>query len=182
MTQHDENPPFYDDAPARKGNTPGKAITVAEVRRVGAQAAMLLGLARKMPPDELEALGVRPEHLEALQESIEGIEALPAPTAKAMFLAGFSHEVTKELVLTNYHRTILALHACAPVIGYRLMDKVDDYNAPGSTRVLIELAKGLGILQPAEAVSQQKRMALLDLEELRKKPADELRDEILRHS
>lgn len=183
MTRRAASPAEVGDG---SGSETAPPLTFAAIRKAKTQTALLLGLAQTATDDELRELGIdRAELMELVLDASSAAEAVPLPTAKAMFMAGFSKDVTKEFALTVYHRTTLALHAAAPIIVHRLMAKADDHNAPGSTRVLIELAKGLGLLQPAEPLSTKRRMQMLDIDELREKARQDpeaLKDEILRRS
>lgn len=160
---------------------PVHEATVEDVRRVQTQALTLLTLARETPREDLEALGISPEQVREVAAAIRKSTAT-VPSAKAMLLASMSEALSPAVVRSAYQRTLVALHSLAPLIALRLAAKIDDYDAPGSTKVLLELAKGLGLLTPAAPVSGSGRMALLDLEELRRRSPDELKDEILRHS
>jgi len=160
---------------------PLPSVTVEDLRRTRRLSAALLVLAGNTPEDELATLGIRPEEVRELAASIEATDRA-IPTARHTVLATFGGHLTKELVLTGYARAQRALHALAPLVVLRMAEKVDNDQAPGSTRLLIELAKGLGLLTPAEPVSPSTRVAMLDLDEERKKPLDALKDEILRHS
>lgn len=157
------------------------SVTVEDLRRTRRLSAALLVLAENAPEAELETLGIKPEEVAELRRSVDATERL-VPTARNTVLATFGGHLSKEMVLTGYARAQRALHALAPLVVLRMAEKVDDDQAPGSTRLLIELAKGLGLLTPAEPVSAAKRTTLLDLDGERAKPIDVLKDEILRHS
>ena len=157
------------------------SVTVEDLRRTRRLSAALLVLAENTPAAELETLGIKPEEIVELQRAVECADR-SIPTARLTVLATFGGHLSKEMVLTGYARAQRALHALAPLVVLRMAEKVDDDQAPGSTRLLIELAKGLGLLTPAEPVSAAKRTALLDLDGERAKPLDVLKDEILRHS
>ncbi len=162
----------------------GQAVTTigrADLLRARRQAALMLTLAEGASVDELTDLGIDPLELDALRKASQ-LEVRELPSARNTVLGTFAQTLTKEMVLTGYARAQQAVHALAPLVVLRLAEKLDNDQAPGSTRILIELAKGLGLLAPAEAVTPQKRMAGLDLEQERAKPLDQLKNEILGYS
>lgn len=157
------------------------SITREDLKRTRSLAVGMLALAKNTPEVELEALGIDPEDIAELAASLDVTEKL-LPTAKNTVLASFSGYLTKEMILTGYARAQQALHALAPLVVLRMAEKIDNDQAPGSTRMLLEMAKGLGLLIPAESISAPQRLNLLDLDGERKKPTDVLKDEILRYS
>ena len=157
------------------------SVTVEDLRRTRRLSAALLVLAGNATADELATLGITPAEVVELRAAVEAADRA-IPTARNTVLATFGGHLSKEMVLTGYARAQRALHSLAPLVVLRMAEKVDDDQAPGSTRLLIELAKGLGLLTPAEPVSAANRTALLDLDGERAKPIDVLKDEILRHS
>ena len=154
-------------------------VNLVAVKTARRQAAFLLGMAGKMSETELIELGISSEDLAELHIVQKQIDA-ELPRARDLMMGALSQGVGRDLALMLHHRAVVSMHALAPLVALRLADKMDDYNAPGSTRVLLEIAKGIGLLQPAEPVSQGKRMAQLDLAELRKKSPEDLKDELLR--
>lgn len=169
----------------RAGNTlaqPGfQPVREADLRRTRSLAAAMLVLAERASTEDLENLGVTPEDLADVR-AVLATQERALPTARNTVLATLSGTVGKEYALTAYARAQRGLHALAPLVVLRLAEKIDDDQAPGSTRVLLELAKGLGLLAPAEPLSAPKRVALFDLEAERGKPLDALKDDVLRHS
>lgn len=158
-----------------------KRVNVQSVKKAGQHAAFLLAMADKMDASELIELGVDPEAIADLRDVTTEIER-EIPRARDLMLSALSQGVGRDLALMLHHRAVVSMHALAPLVALRLADKVDDAMAPGSTRVMLEIAKGIGLLQPAEPVSQGKRMAQLDLAELKKKPVEDLKKELLRSS
>ena len=163
------------------GERPAKPTTVREVIAVHAQANALLGMLDK-EADLLDRAGVDPVARAELEASVKGIEdEVKVPRARSMMVAALSRGMSKELTLTLYHRTIRAMHALAPVVAIKLAEKMDDHQAPGSTRVLLEMAKGLGLFVPAEPMKAKNRGDLLN-DELEKRSDDELKAEVLGYS
>ena len=158
-----------------------ESITREDLRRTRSLAVGMLALVQNTPETELTNLGISPEDVAELKESLAATDRL-LPSAKNTVLASFAGYLTKEMVLTGYARAQQALHALAPLVVLRMAAKIDDDQAPGSTRLLLEMAKGLGLLIPAESVSAPKRLELLDLDGERRKPIDVLKDEVLRYS
>lgn len=163
---------------ARKGVRFGKPVTMEEVGKTVRQAEVLVGLAEK-DPDALLEQGVPPEALAELRNASKELGEIKVPRARAMMVAALGDGMTKELVLTLYHRTIRAMHAMAPMVAMKLAEKMDDHQAPGSTRVIIEMAKGLGLFVPAEPIAAKNRMDLMDEDALREQPTEALKDRVL---
>lgn len=158
-----------------------RSVSKADLQRTRNLCAAMLVLSEKATTEDLENLGVTPADLSDVRAVLDAqVRALP--TARNTVLATLSGTVGKEYALTAYARAQRGLHALAPLVVLRLAEKIDDDQAPGSTRVLLELAKGLGLLAPAEALSAPKRVALFDLETERGKPLDALKNDVLRHS
>jgi hypothetical protein len=145
----------------------GKPITVQDVRDAGKQARYLLDLVDRSDED-LAKIGLT----EITREALEGAARLvdfKMPSCRALMLAGFSGDMDREAVLRNYHRAMGALHGAAPAIVWAAAAKVDDANAPGSTRMIEALLKGIGLLQPAEAVSTKQRLDAIDMAKIRER-------------
>lgn len=169
-------------AAKRKGTRDAKPVTAADVVAVHKQANALLGL---FEGDEklLERAGVDPVAETELRASIESIETeIKVPKARTMMVAALSAGMSKDLVLTLYHRAVRAMHALAPIVAIKLAEKMDDHQAPGSTRVLIEMAKGLGLFVPAEPMAAKNRGDMLEEESLTGVSSEDLKAEILRSS
>ena len=84
-----------------------------------------------------------------------------------------------EAALVLWNRARRALHSLAPVVMMRLAAKMDDSKAPGNTRVLIEIAKGIGLLVPAAPQDETDRETNLQKRDLADMPTAELRRRIL---
>lgn len=158
-----------------------RSVRMADLRRVNALAVGLLSLATGASEADLEALGIKPADVAELKAAIKGNERT-IPSARALAMAAMSGDLSKELVLTGYARSQRGIHALAPLVVLRIAEKIDNDQAPGSTRLLIELSKGIGLFTPAEPVDPVKRSALLDLDEERKKPLDVRKAELLRRA
>ncbi len=166
--------------PDRGGGSKG-SIRVEDLRRVRTLAAGLLSLAEGASPEELENLGIAPGDVAELRASL-ATATRAIPSARDLAMSAMSGSLPKELVLTGYARAQRGVHALAPLVVLRMAAKIDDDQAPGSTRLLIEFAKGLGLFTPAEPVSAPKRVALLDLDAERQKPLDVIKAELLRRT
>jgi hypothetical protein len=59
---------------------------------------------------------------------------------------------------------------------------MDDHQAPGSTRVIIEMAKGLGLFVPAEPLKVKDRMDMMDDHAIEKRSDEDLMAEVLKFS
>lgn len=143
----------------------GAPVEVAHVRRAGAGLQALLSIARKRP-DLLEQSGVPAEAVTTAEIAAEELQRWTPPRIRDVALAALSEGITKEEGMLAWHRAQRALQALAPFLVLVAAAKLDDENSPGSTRVLIELMKGLGLLAPAEAVDTSKRFAETDLDRL----------------
>ena len=164
----------------RKGTRRAKPITARDVVVAHKQAQTMIGWLDGKE-DLLERAGIDPIAQAELEGSIEAIETeIKAPKAKTMMLAALSSGMSKEMVLTLYHRTVSAMHAMAPVVALKLAEKMDDHQAPGSTRVIIEMAKGLGLFVPAEPMAAKNRGDILEEDSLSKRSSEDLKAEILR--
>lgn len=158
-----------------------RTVRVEDLRKVRTLAAGLLSLADGATAEELENLGIAPAQVEELRKALQTAERT-IPTARELAMAGMSGSLPKEMVLTGYARGQRGIHALAPLVVLRIADKIDNDQAPGSTRLLIELAKGLGLFVPAEPIAAPKRSTLLDLDAEREKPLDVLKAELLRRT
>jgi len=164
----------------RKGTREAGNPTARDVVAAHRQAQVMIGWLDGKE-DLLDRAGVDELARIELEGSIEAIEQeIKAPKAKTMMLAALSSGMSKEMVLTLYHRTISAMHAMAPVVAIKLAEKLDDHQAPGSTRVLIEMARGLGLFVPAEPMAAKNRGDLLEEDSLTKRSSEDLKAEILR--
>lgn len=65
-----------------------------------------------------------------------------------------------------WNRTRRTLHALAPLVLMRLADKIDDAGAPGSERILSEVAKGLGLLVPGAPMDDGDREKSITKEDI----------------
>lgn len=159
-----------------------KEVTPRDLAQVRDQAEFLCNLVRAEPALARQA-GVTARAMAELEDAaLQSTEAIKVPSARAMFIASLGPAMNKDLVLTLYHRTVRAMHALAPLVGMKLAEKMDNHQAPGSTRVILELAKGLGLLIPAEPMAAKGRMDLMEEDALRNRSTEELRDEALRFS
>jgi hypothetical protein len=173
-----------ESAPATSGSraSPGfKPVMLDDLKVVRRRAAALLVLAKNATDAELENLGILRSEVDEVREAADAAERV-IPSARNTVLATFSGDLTKELILSAYTRSQKAIHALGPLVVLRLAEKIDDDQAPGSTRVLLELAKGLGLFVPAEPMAAPQRVSLLSLDELRKQPLSSLKDAVLRDS
>lgn len=159
----------------------GAPIEVAHVRRAGAGLQSLLAIARRRP-DLVAQSGVASEAIQTAETAAAELERWTPPRIRDVALAALSEGITKEEGMLAWHRAQRALQALAPFLVLVAAAKLDDENSPGSTRVLVELMKGLGLLAPAEAVDTSKRFAETDLdrltEEARRDP-QALKDKLL---
>lgn len=73
-----------------------------------------------------------------------------------------------------WNRARRALHSLAPVVLMRLADKIDDAESPGSERILVEVAKGLGLLVPGAPVDDQSREAQITKKDVAEMSDDEI--------
>lgn len=161
----------------RRGEDP---ITIDDVRMAGRQAAALLEIVDSSER-ELAEVGLTRREVRELEKAAK-LATFRMPSARAFMLAALGNGMTQDVVLANYHRAVRAVHGMAPFVAWKLADKLDDENAPGSTRVLLEVAKGIGLLAPAQAQSSEQRLADLDFESLKqraKKDPAALKAEIL---
>lgn len=166
------------DAP-RKGTRQPKPITVRDIVNVHAQANTLIGI-MDGDADLLDRAGVDPVARAELEASLKSIDTeIKVPKARTMMVAALSSGMSKDLVLTLYHRAVRAMHALAPIVAVKLAEKLDDHQAPGSTRVLIEMAKGLGLFVPAEPMAAKNRGDMLQEDALAARSSDDLKAEIL---
>lgn len=157
-------------------------VTVKDVVAVHRQSKALLGLLSD-EKDLLERAQVDPMAAAELEGAVEAIESeVKIPTAKKMMVAALGSGMTKELVLTLYHRAVRAMHAMAPLVALKLAEKMDDHQAPGSTRIIVEMAKGLGLFVPAEPLKVKDRMDMMDDGALERQSDEDLRAEVLKFS
>ncbi len=162
-----------------KGVRDPDAVTVKDVVAVHRQSTALLGLLEK-ESDLLERAGVDQVAQAELEGALEAIEAeVKIPKARTMMVAALTGGMSKTLVLTLYHRAVRAMHALAPIVAIKLAEKMDDHQAPGSTRVLIEMAKGLGLFVPAEPMKAKQRADMMGEDALAERTDDDLKAEVL---
>lgn len=164
----------------RRGTRTGKPVTPQDVKQTVGYARMLVELCDR-DPSLLDEAQVDRADLEELRDAaIQAPRELRIPSATEMLVSALtSPSMDKQLVLTLYHRTIRALHALAPIVAVVLARKLDDHQAPGSTRVALELAKGLGLFMPAEPIAAKQRMDLMDDKALRNRSDEDLRNQVL---
>lgn len=144
------------------------AVPLDDVRKAAAQAEAILALTDR-PDAELAALGLDRRDVDAVRRASGQLQQIVMPSARSMVLASLGGGLKKELVLQGYHAALATLHALAPKLVYLAAWKLDDDKAPGSTRLLIELLRGLGLLQPAQAVDTTRRMEQVDFERLKER-------------
>lgn len=130
-------------------------------------------------PDEAHEAGVGKRRVSALRDASDTMRDLETPRMKAVAVAALRGDVTAEAARYGYYRAVRMLHAMAPWIMVKAAEKMDDHQAPGSTRVILELLKGAGVLQPAEPIAARRRLAELDPEALREKDDEDLKAEVL---
>lgn len=164
-----------DDPAARPGFRP---VSVAELRETRRLQVGLLALAERTTDADLENLGIKPEEVAEMRRSLEATDRA-IPSARNLVLGTFTGALDATLVLSAYAKAQRAIHALAPLVVLRVAEKIDNDQAPGNTRLLLELLKGLGLLAPAEPVAPSKRVTLLDLDHERKKPVADLKREVL---
>ena len=165
-----------------KGVRNHQPITVKDVVQVHRESKALLGLLSK-ESELLQRADVDPMAAAELEGAVEAIETeVRIPTAKRMMVAALGAGMNKELVLTLYHRAVRAMHALAPLVALKLAEKMDDHQAPGSTRVIIEMAKGLGLFVPAEPLKVKDRMDMMADGALDERTDEDLRAEVLEFS
>jgi hypothetical protein len=157
-------------------------VTVSDVVLVHSQSRALLGLLEK-EKDLLARADVDPLAAAELRGAVAAIETeISIPSAKRMMVAALGSGMSKDLVLTLYHRAVRAMHALAPLVALKLAEKMDDHQAPGSTRVIIEMAKGLGLFVPAEPLKVKDRMDMMDDHAIEKRSDEDLMAEVLKFS
>ena len=90
----------------------------------------------------------------ALEQARQALTQLKATDTVALML---TTNAPPEVAHVAQNRARRALYALAPVVAMRLADKLDDASAPGSERILVEVAKGLGLLVPGAPLDQGQR-------------------------
>ena len=164
---------------ARKGVRRQKDVDASELALVQ-QATTWVVDAYRSDPAQARELGVTDAHVRHLERATKTIDStIRLPRMKAVALAALRGGITAEEAKTGYFLAIRALHAMAPWILMKAAEKMDDHQAPGSTRVILELLKGIGIYQPAEPISAKKRMDQLDSEIVEGISDSDLKNEIL---
>jgi hypothetical protein len=116
--------------------------------------------------------GTDPSVMEAARAALGELKA--TDVAAAMMTAN----VPGEMSLVLWNRARRALFALAPVVVMRLADKIDDATAPGSERILSEVAKGLGLLVPGEPQDEEKRRNAITQKDLKDLSDEELEDRL----
>ena len=99
------------------------------------------------------------------------ISELKATDVAALML---TENVPGDVALVMWNRARRALYALAPVVVMRLADKLDNAQAPGSERILSEVARGLGLLVPGEPLKATGREDEIRREDLADMTDDEL--------
>ena len=166
---------------ARKGVRRQKDVDASELALVQ-QATTWVVDAYRSDPAQARELGVTDAHVRHLERATKTIDStIRLPRMKAVALAALRGGITAEEAKTGYFLAIRALHAMAPWILMKAAEKMDDHQAPGSTRVLLEMAKGLGLFVPAEPMKTQNRGDLLN-DELEKRSDEDLKAEVLGYS
>lgn len=141
-------------------------VSLDDVARVPKLATALLEMAERSP-ESLKAVGLTMEDPEISR--LRDAARFRMPTARAMVASAIGQGLVREEILALYYRGMQALHALAPLIVYGLAAKVDDANAPGDRKVMLEIAKGIGLFKPAEAVSSKQRFDELGIDKLRER-------------
>lgn len=164
---------------ARKGVRRQKDVTPEELARVQ-QSTEYLIQAYNANPEEAHEAGVTPEQVHALEIAQEQLRrSVKLPRMKAVAMAALRGGISAEEAKVGYFLAIRAFHAMAPWILVKAAEKMDDHQAPGSTRVILEMLKGSGIFQPAEPISRKKRLDQLTEEIVDDLPVEELRNRVL---
>lgn len=142
-------------------------ITVEDIRHVGRQANALLEIVDRSDAS-LAEMGLTEVAREGVSEAAR-LANFKMPSCRAMMLAGLAGGMDRDAITLVYHRAQVAYHAALPALLWLAMQKADDENAPGSTKVILALLEGSGLLQPAEAVSVKKRLDQIDFDKLRER-------------
>lgn len=124
------------------------ATTVSALRMLVALDEKDHRLPENLGPEETATLARRLEEARAALVSLRAEEV-----AAAMMVGGVQGEAS--LVLWNHARR--ALYSLAPIVVMRLAQKLDCEDAPGSERILSEVAKGLGLLVPGTGMTEKQR-------------------------
>ena len=112
-------------------------------------------------------------------ELAEATECLRSLKATDMAGAALLTELPGEAAFVLWNRARRALHSLAPIVMMRLADKLDDANAPGSERVLIDVAKGIGLLVPGQPIDDQERDTAINRKDLADVSTSDLRRRLL---
>jgi hypothetical protein len=107
-------------------------------------------------------------------------KALTDLKATDMAAAALVTQMPGEAAFVMWNRARRALHAIAPLVVMRLADKIDSASAPGSERILSEVARGLGLLVPGAPVDEGEREGAITKGDLADLPTDELRRKLLK--
>lgn len=91
---------------------------------------------------------------QAIEQAKQSLHELKATDVVGLML---TTNAPPEVAHVAHNRARRALYALAPVVAMRLADKLDDARAPGSERILVEVAKGLGLLVPGAPLDEGKR-------------------------
>ncbi len=163
-------------AKARRKDGP---VTVQDILAVRTQSLTLLGMLEE-ERDLLARADVDPIAALELKGAVAAIEGeIKIPSAKQMMVASLTSGLSKDLILTLYHRATQAMHAMAPIVAFKLAEHMDDAKAKGNPRVLIAIAKGIGLFVPAEPIKTKDRMDLMDKTSIQDRTDEDLRAELL---
>ena len=113
---------------------------------------------------------------DALVEASKCLQQLQARDAVA---AAMLTNMPGEAALILWNRARRALHSLAPVVSMRLAGKMDSAGAPGDTRVLLEVAKGIGLLSQAAPMDEGERGSAITRKDVGDIPTAELRRRLL---
>lgn len=123
--------------------------------------------------------GKLPEGMDrsALEEAKKAIMEVQATDVAAAMM---TQNVPGEVSLVAWNRARRALFALAPVVVMRLADKVDSGAAPGSERILVAIANGLGLLVPGAPIDEgarRKQITQKDLADLSDEELERMLDD-----
>ena len=107
----------------------------------------------------------------AITEAREVMLALKATDVATMML---TENISGDASLFLWNRTRRAMYALSPVVAMRIAAKLDDKDAPGSERILSEVAKGLGLLVPGAPAESHERETQIRRRDLADMTDDEL--------
>ncbi len=162
----------------------GAPIEVADVRRAAVGLRSLLAIGDKRP-DLLTQSGIATEVFDKARDAADDLERWTPPRMRDVAIAALAEGITREEGMLAWLRAQRTIQALTPFLVLVAAAKLDDENAPGSTRVLIELLKGTGLLAPAEAQDTSKRFEVTSLDEAEKEARRDpqaAKDRLLSHT